>query len=89
MDKHTLKNVFEDIKINNIYINLDETVLQTSKQSVIYDKNDYLGHIESENNIDEIIEMLYEEGSATIVYTFVPSSKSFYKDTIPILLFSI
>jgi len=89
MNKYTLKNVFEDIKVNNIYINLDDTYIQTSNKKVAYNKNNYLGHVESENNIEEIIEMLYEEGSATMVYNFIPSKKTLYKDTMPILLFSI
>ena len=90
MDNYNLKSVFDEMKSNNIYINLDSDYLQSILDKPKYDKKMYIGYIEGSNNIPTyIMENLYEEGSVVLVYNFVSNSKTFSKSTLQILLHAI
>ena len=92
MNTCVLQKLFDELKLNNIYINFDDDFIFTSNKKVKYKKNDYIGCIESEtiiNDFETIMESLYEEGSAKLYYKFVSSSKTNYKNTIPLLLQAI
>ena len=88
---YTLRDVFNEFTKNNIFVNLDENFLLTkNKKKPTYNNADFFGYIESiEDNDDDIIECLNEEGSASINYRFISTSRTFYKKTIIVILQSV
>ena len=93
MSGYNLKDIFEEFENNEIYVNLDETYFYTPNKNIKYKKENYIGYIESfisnQNEVDEIIESLKEEGSAIVKYNFKSLSKTIYNENIPIILRSI
>ena len=88
---YTLKDVFNEFSKNNIYVNLDDTYILTfNKKKPAYNDTEFFGYIESvEDNDNDILECLNEEGSASINYRFISTSRTFYKKTIIVILQSI
>ena len=73
-----LQKIFEDMRKNNIYPNLDDNYCTTSYMDNISLKNKgYIGYIYSISDIDEIIECMLEEGSAIVTYSFNECSNLF------------
>ena len=87
---YTLKDLFDEILKNNIYVNLDSNYILTDNKKPNYNNEVFFGYIESiEDNHDNILECLNEEGSATINYRFISTSRTFYKKTIIVIIQSI
>jgi hypothetical protein len=73
-----LQKIFEDMRKNNIYVNLDDNYCTTTYTDDISVKNKgYIGYIYSISDIDEIIECIIEEGSAIVTYSFYECSSLF------------
>lgn len=90
MSTFSLKDVFDEISKNNIFVNLDDSYYYTSKRKPSYKTEEYIGYLDSSSkNKEEIDEALREEGSTVIVYRFIPSTRSLYKNTLLLLLHSI
>lgn len=74
MNIKNLKEVFEECESENIYVNLDDTYCITIKQKKPnrYRKDNYIGQIYAPNfqNLERIMEDLYEEGSADVSWCF-------------------
>ena len=90
MDMSIIENVFAELNENKIFVNLDDSYCYTDNKKPKYDKESYLGILESTIvNRDEIIESLKEEGSVTVLYRFIPTAKYVYKKTIVAILESV
>lgn len=90
MNTYTLKNVFEELSNNNIFVNLEDSYIHTTESKPVYDKKEYIGYLQSNSvNTDEIMESLREEGSVGIHYTFTILSKDIPSLNIMLLLNSI
>jgi hypothetical protein len=73
-----LQKIFEDMRKNNIYVNLDDNYCTTTYTDDISLKNKgYIGYIYSISDIDEIMECIIEEGSAIVIYSFYECSSLF------------
>ena len=73
-----LQKIFENMRNNNIYANLDDNYCTTSYIDNTNIKNKgYIGCIYSVSDIDEIMECIIEEGSAIVTYSFYECAKLF------------
>ena len=71
-----LQDIFENMKNNNICVNLDDSYCSTS-DNIKIKPDEYIGCIYSISNIEETMECINEEGSAIITYCFYECAKLF------------
>ena len=90
MIRYTLKDLFDECNKNKIFINLDYRLIYTDNINIKYNKNDFIGILNSlTTDINEIIESLKEEGSADVRYLFINTSKTLNDVNVKLLLHSI
>ena len=71
-----LQEIFENMRDNNICVNLEDNYCSTSYNMIIKPQ-EYIGYIYSISKIEETMECITEEGSAVVTYCFSECSKLF------------